>query len=246
MRKTYDKALTGKHSNTPPSSPEDRKISRRDNEEDGKPAIIKNSTVEQVCDVIEKKEDQLEVHDSNNVIDNNNYQLTITPACVTPACPEQKTVVTHNQLQQIQRNIFVQRPKEISPWTSNIHNLYQPNTSSFDSTNHMQLEDVIASNKIDEEMKKFQSERMKLVEEKKKVDEENKELVTKVKLLESQLADMKEKYAELKQDIREARQAALVQKQFMDSNNAALLDRRLSDLQAAAVAASNQNNCRIM
>jgi hypothetical protein len=246
MRKTYDKALTGKHSNTPPASPAERKVLRiDDDEEDLKPASTKNPTLEQVYVATGKKGDELAIHGTSDMIDNNNYyQLTAAPSYVTPLYPEQKTVVHHNQLQQIQRNIFVHRSKEIPPWSSTTENFYHPNTSSFDNNNPVPINDVLASSKRNEELRKVEAEKMKVEEEKKTVDEENKELVTKVKLLESQLADLKEKYAEVKQDLRDARQAAMVQKQLMDSANAASLDRKLADLQAAA--ANNQNNCSIM
>ncbi len=79
-----------------------------------------------------------ELLEQDNYIENHhdNQQLTIAqkPSFITPSYPKQKTVVNHNQLQHIQRNIFLQQPKDYAPWSSSSNNYYNPNSSSFDNS----------------------------------------------------------------------------------------------------------------
>ncbi len=219
---------------------------RRDDEDNLKPPAIEYPKVQQEGVASVKMTDEvIVVNNSGDYYNSNNSRLILPEASfVTPYYPEQRTIVNHNKLQQIQRNIFVNRSKT---WPSPIENNHYLLNPSFDTTNQHHIDDaLLANNKYSEEMKKLEAEKKIVEEENKKIAEENKELVSKVKLLESQLADMKEKYVEVKQDLRDARQAAIVQKQLMDTTSAASLDRKLSELQAAAAVANNRNNCKIM
>jgi hypothetical protein len=107
MRKNYQKAISGKHYSSPPSSPEDRKLLRIEEEK-------KDFHPELIVEHAGKEKEMIEAHENDNMAIasfNNDMEVQLTTyqnladksPFVTPAFhPEQKTVVNQNHLNNIE------------------------------------------------------------------------------------------------------------------------------------------------
>ncbi len=229
MQKTYNKAVVGKHVNSPPESPDNHKMPRHDQKmnansppnDDDKPKMVlvpskpmdSKTAVPPLLDNVSVTTAQ----SSQHLLQQPGHSDTMLPLVTPNTLEPGHTIVTQHHLNNIQRNIFL-------PPNNEFPNIYRHDYYKPDQLRALQHSTSETKSKIEECLK------LK--------DEENKELKDKIRALEDKLvqakekyednlAEYKEKYEEARHDLREARQQA-----------------KFADMHFATI--SNKNSCIIL